>query len=141
MYWDYCRDERLVVENEKKVKARKEHKCCECGKIIKIGEDYHYFFGIWEDYDCGRFVGEYKTCLECERDWDKILEVFRRNGEEDAFRVFTCLGNAIQDALGLGFLRKNNALVKRWIPIIDKKRIELEQRRLACPLQAIGIKP
>jgi hypothetical protein len=40
--------------------ARKEHKCCECRRIIKIGEKYHFAKGCWE----GRWA-QYKTCEEC----------------------------------------------------------------------------
>jgi hypothetical protein len=41
-------------------RARKEHKCCECGDIIKRGEVYQYVKGRW-DY---RF-DSYKTCRIC----------------------------------------------------------------------------
>ena len=41
-------------------KAFKTHKCCECGRIIPIGEKYEVISGAWE----GRF-GTYKTCSDC----------------------------------------------------------------------------
>ncbi len=41
-------------------KARKEHKCCECGRVILPGETYRRESGIW-DGDPRR----YKTCSEC----------------------------------------------------------------------------
>lgn len=40
-------------------KARKEHKCCECRKVIEKGEHYEYCSGIWDDPD------SYKTCQSC----------------------------------------------------------------------------
>lgn len=40
--------------------ARKEHACCECGKPIAKGTQYHYESGVWE----GR-PGAFKTCLPC----------------------------------------------------------------------------
>jgi len=40
-------------------KARKEHKCCECRKIISKGESYQYCSGIWDDPQ------SYKTCSSC----------------------------------------------------------------------------
>jgi hypothetical protein len=43
-------------------KARKDHKCCECGDIIKKGDIYEYVSGKWE----GEF-DTYKTCMICSR--------------------------------------------------------------------------
>jgi hypothetical protein len=44
-----------------KPKARKRHKCCECGGLILEGETYVRVSGIW-DGEPERF----KTCIECE---------------------------------------------------------------------------
>ncbi|MDL2267955.1 hypothetical protein LJC46_08235 [Desulfovibrio sp. OttesenSCG-928-G15] len=41
-------------------KARKEHKCFECGRKILPGEMYCYESGIWEGTP-----GSFKTCLDC----------------------------------------------------------------------------
>ena len=48
------------VFNEKIVKARKEHKCCECHRVILKGEEYGYVFGVWEGE-----ARTYKTCEQC----------------------------------------------------------------------------
>lgn len=45
---------------EKLVKARKQHRCCECGDIIKKGEEYQVASGCW-DGSWDRF----KTCAFC----------------------------------------------------------------------------
>lgn len=45
---------------EKIRKARKDHVCCECGKAIRKGTQYHYVKGCWE----GQF-DEYKTHIGC----------------------------------------------------------------------------
>lgn len=42
-------------------KARKEHKCEECGRVIQPGEPYQYVSGKW-DGDLNFF----KTCQHCE---------------------------------------------------------------------------
>ena len=47
-------------------KARKEHRCCECGGRIVIGEIYHLFKGIWDE------PGTYKTCIDCKELRDEI---------------------------------------------------------------------
>lgn len=46
----------------KDIKARKRHKCCECGGKIEPGQVYKYVIGIW-DGDLSTF----KTCLVCSR--------------------------------------------------------------------------
>lgn len=46
--------------NEKR-KARKDHKCGECGFSIKVGTYYKYIFGKW-DGD----VSSFKLCLFCD---------------------------------------------------------------------------
>jgi hypothetical protein len=41
-------------------KARKEHKCCACRRVIQPGEEYERVFGVW-DAD----PATYKTCQDC----------------------------------------------------------------------------
>jgi len=45
---------------EKIVVASKSHRCLECGREIRIGEQYEYVFGVWEG-DSNIF----KTCSDC----------------------------------------------------------------------------
>jgi len=45
---------------QKTQKARKEHKCTECGRTIQPGEEYEYYWGVW-DYG----PETYKTCMDC----------------------------------------------------------------------------
>jgi len=43
-------------------RAKKQHRCCECGGSIRPGEEYERAWGVW--------VGEmstYKTCMTCVR--------------------------------------------------------------------------
>lgn len=40
-------------------KARKEHKCCECRKVISKGDKYEYLSGVWDEPQ------SYKTCISC----------------------------------------------------------------------------
>lgn len=55
------------VYNEKTVKARKEHKCCECGETIQRGESYEYVSGLWDgSWD------HYRTCEMCVRIRDDL---------------------------------------------------------------------
>lgn len=47
-------------------RARKEHKCDECARTIKPGEQYEYTFGKWDGW-----VDVIKTCQHClaAREW------------------------------------------------------------------------
>jgi len=49
-------------------KARKEHKCCECEKVIEKGERYEIIAGKW-DGD----VSTFKTCLDCAAIRDELF--------------------------------------------------------------------
>lgn len=58
----YCDVEEAgaAVETIKKHTARKEHKCTECGDIIKPGEQYEKVTGLWNNK-----WSTYKTCMDC----------------------------------------------------------------------------
>lgn len=59
-YCDYDYSEMPVCYEEATVKARREHRCCEClGRIAK-GESYQRKSGKWE----GQFQS-FKTCKRC----------------------------------------------------------------------------
>ncbi len=59
------------VYAECKRKARKPHKCYECGRIISTGESYLYVSGIWEDGPAS-----FHFCSDCE----SIMRAFNYNG-------------------------------------------------------------
>lgn len=63
----YCDFDPADVWNERNRRARKPHRCYECGDTIEIGEDYLYisylFDGKWSHH---------KLCDGCEECW-KIL--------------------------------------------------------------------
>lgn len=77
-----------IFYTHKTPKARKEHECCECGGLIKVGERYQSIVGFWEEF------GSYKICQDCHeirsciRPEDPIPygglkdEVFYHNNEE-----------------------------------------------------------
>lgn len=57
--------------SEKVVKARKSHRCCECGRLINVGNHYQKACGKW-----GGDFGEFHTCMDCLN----IREAFRCGG-------------------------------------------------------------
>ena len=44
----------------RRVIARKQHECAECGRTIQNGEKYEYLFAIWD-----KKPSVYKTCIDC----------------------------------------------------------------------------
>jgi len=54
--------------NERIVKAREAHKCCECRKEIEPGQRYEYVSGKWDGY----FM-TFKTCLACKHTRDSLM--------------------------------------------------------------------
>ena len=59
-----------TLYDEKYRKARKEHKCCECGQTINAGDDYQVITGLWD----GRW-DEFKTCEKCADLRDSLMDV------------------------------------------------------------------
>ena len=67
-YCDY--DSMPDFFSEKFVYAKKKHICCECGKEIKIGDEYKYITGKWD----GDFI-TYKTCEKCSNLFESLKDV------------------------------------------------------------------
>jgi hypothetical protein len=49
-----------TLYEQRTVKGRKPHKCCECLRVIERGERHEYVKGLWD----GEF-SEYRTCDKC----------------------------------------------------------------------------
>lgn len=69
--------------------ARKEHKCCECGEIIKPGQKYQKISGLWD----GHF-SRFKTCMPCYN----IRENYCSNGY-----IFGGLAEEIRECFGFDY--------------------------------------
>lgn len=57
--YDYDPPEFFIFREKK---ARKVHRCCECGAEIQIGEQYERIAGKWDGE-----ISVFKTCLTCSR--------------------------------------------------------------------------
>lgn len=56
----YCDTEQPSFYVAEERKARKPHKCCECGHVIAPGETYEHVSGKWDGY-----IGCFHTCVKC----------------------------------------------------------------------------
>lgn len=97
-------------------KARKPHKCCECGTIIQPGSKYADIFGIWEGDAKG-----YKQCLRCYQISEKIAE------KDDCGHGFGELYEHLQNADYLNF----NTESQQWESNVDWLKIA-NQDPLSC---------
>lgn len=102
-------------------KARKQHRCCECGGIIEKGEVYELYSGIWDEPQT------FKTCSECKSEKQRVFDSIDPYVEE-----YPCLGALYEDLSDWDFkdfIRVVNNRKKRGVQIWPwmKKRIEEEE--------------
>ena len=90
-------------------KARKQHRCCECGGAITPGDYYQYAHGIWADGPAG-----FKTCIPCAR--------LRRDIETEGRRK-----DCYWEPIALGYLGEyidcytgDSEITKRWAEMKSK---------------------
>jgi hypothetical protein len=65
-YCDYDAPTWITIRDVKR--ARKPHKCIECGGPIGVGEPYEYVSGLWDDHN---YFHTCKLCVEL-REWATI---------------------------------------------------------------------
>ena len=75
-------------------RARKPHKCCECGTSISVGDRYQYSSGIWDGKP-----SDYKQCINCHEIMDAAArsEEFAEDGPSfgwlyEWFCEYVCMG-------------------------------------------------
>ncbi|HKR41013.1 MAG TPA: hypothetical protein VJU59_15270 [Paraburkholderia sp.] len=56
----YCDYDMPSVYVQTTPRARKEHRCAECGSKIEAGQQYERTFGVWDGS-----ADQIKTCLQC----------------------------------------------------------------------------
>lgn len=57
---EYADSDPWTLLSEMEPQARKEHLCCECGRAIRVGEQYHF----WSGLAAGRW-NTYHQCRQC----------------------------------------------------------------------------
>lgn len=79
--------------SQRQRKARKDHVCCECRRVIKAGTVYEYVSGIWDGEP-----SSFKTCFRCvvlRAAYGTVVEPYW-HGSGSA-PPFTCLTESIQE--------------------------------------------
>lgn len=77
----------FLKENIKK--ARKVHRCCECGREISMGEKYRYSVGKWNGE-----IEFYRTCYHCMQAHEFLI------AQCGGF-VFTCVAEDLREHIDL----------------------------------------
>jgi hypothetical protein len=75
----------VLMYTERWPRARVEHRCCECGEVISVGDTYH-----WQKYLCDGVWHENKTCRPCKSIRDDFAPCAIPG--EMAWEVEDCLG-------------------------------------------------
>lgn len=98
-------------------KARKEHQCHECGRIITTGETYRCESGIWD----GR-PERYKTCMDCASVRDTFFCSFLFGALWDQFQEHTsdCEGKYAPECIA----QLTQAAKAKVLKVIGKVRRE-----------------
>lgn len=115
MSYDYCYcDSYSYPYSEERRKAKKEHKCGECGRTIKPGEKYWYATGLCEGdwFDA-------KVCAQCEDMYNFVkahvpclcVSFGNQHGE-----LIACAGKAGREAPGLYF-----GTLRRYVRVMKMK--------------------
>lgn len=113
-------DEQVIeFSGSEKRKARKEHTCYECHEVIPVDDYYWHFYGKWD----GKFVA-WNACFGCQRDWDRVVDIYCNNGQLGAFALYGRIVEAVEDAFHMGFLQEDDPLVLKWL---DTKKLESEE--------------
>jgi hypothetical protein len=98
-------------------KARKQHKCCECGEKILVGEKYMRNFGIY-DGD----ASNYKVCGVCE--W--VRDTLDMDSDDDMFtELWENVGyngyDFSKEAVIAKFCKdKNEPFDEKYLPMIEE---------------------
>lgn len=134
---DYCDGEWVLLAEPHSVKARKEHKCSNCNRVIAAAEKYHTGTWIDKEYDSG--IQTVKYCEHCliAADWlqkvcggflwgdDQIIEELSEHWEEET--QFQCRSFALLIA----------AMRKKWDGVSIAKAESLTKFATAHALRQI----
>lgn len=97
-----------------KPRARKEYRCGECKRTIPVGTKHVYACGVTQgDTDYRPRFWSFRMCIQCEKDWDKITDIFY-TAERESCICYGELAEVIDRAVDLGYLEEDDPLVLAW---------------------------
>lgn len=71
------------VQVSRLVRAKKQHLCCACAETIRVGDQYEYFFLVYE-----REPDWFHRCLRCKAIYDELVDRCEKRGEYDEWVDF-----------------------------------------------------
>ena len=109
---DYEAPEAYVCDHPK---ARKDHKCCECRGVIKVGEVYNRHHGIWDGEP-----DSYKVCSDCDFLRVRLGKLLKEHDPWEEPPPFEGLSDAIfeENLFEKEFIdikRKRGAVIPDWM--------------------------
>jgi len=79
--------------------ARKEHKCCECRRVIEPGSKYQYSSGIWDGS-----AHDFKQCINC----SLVSNAAAAVSDEDELPEFGALSEWLGNYFHQGYSREQS---------------------------------
>lgn len=110
-----CENVPLAFFREEERVARKGYTCGECGKVIAPRTKYVYLVG--KEYSDYSNVWVFRMCIECKSDWEQLLDIQSKLGEEECYCLRTLreqIDAVMSEALELGILEPSDPFVLRW---------------------------
>ena len=94
-------------------KARKKHKCCECGGVIAAGEKYNRHSGVWDGTPAA-----YKVCIDCDELRADMGQIAMYDEERTGFGCIR---------YGVGDFAEEDGFIARFLDIQQRRSGAQEQ--------------
>ena len=126
-----CCDVDVAFHESRTRRARKTHRCVECGGLIAPGTKYHYECGVILEGMYSKRFWEAKLCESCNTDWSTLFEAECRYSSFAGCICYGELRTRIQQADEEGWLVENaeQEMYLRWFTP-EPEEIGVEPRLL-----------
>lgn len=120
----YCDYDPPSFSSQQLRKARKQHRCEECGRKILPGETYEYVSGLWDGW-----FGDFKTCHHC-----LSIRTFVKNSIPCFCWAHGNLREDVKTAVEEAYYRAGTEVAGLKFRV---GRMEVERKRFAAPKQTV----